>query len=137
MGSGIEVKVDVKGIDALIRDEPKRVDAWLRGVAITMVGDIKTSFNSGPGGRTYKRGTRYHIASSPFNPPNSDTGALVGGIRQKSAGNLAYKIVASGIAADLLEFGTAKMQPRPYMRPVFNAWRDKIEADAAKELDLE
>lgn len=61
----------------------------------------------------------------------------MGGIRQESAGNLAYKIVASGIAADLLEFGTAKMQPRPYMRPVFNAWRDKIEADAAKELDLE
>lgn len=133
----LDIRVNTKGLDDLIREEPKRVDAWLRGVAIQMVGDIKTSFNSGPAGRTYKRGTRYHIASRPYNAPNTDTGALIGSIRHEAAGDLAYRIVAGGVAAEYLEYGTAKMQPRPYMRPVFNAWRDKIEADAAKELDLE
>jgi hypothetical protein len=135
----LEVKVDVSGLQRVIANEPKRVDAWLRGVAITMVGDIKLSFNTGPAGRSYKRGkSRYHIASSPGNPPNSDTGALVGSIRQAAAGNLTYHIQSSGDYGPLLEYGTSKMSPRKFMGPVFDDWRgSKIEDDAKKNLDLE
>lgn len=133
----LSVKVDTKGLERLIQQEPQRVDKWLRGVAETMVSDIKLSFGTGPGGRSYKRGRKYHVASSPGYAPNVDTGTLRASIRQNPAGHLTYHIVAGTDYAAYLEYGTAKMAARPYMRPVFNQWSGKIEQDAKENLDLE
>lgn len=139
----LEIKVDTKGLERIIQQEPQRVDRWLRGVASEMVSDIKLRFNTGPAGRTYdrgpnnKRGKRYHVASSPGYSPNSDTGALKASIRQTPAGHLKYHISASGIYAQYLEQGTARMAARPYMGPVFIDWQGKIEKDAKENLNLE
>ncbi len=133
----LKVKVDTKGLQDLIRTSPQKVDRWLAGVAEQMVGDIKVSFNTGPAGRSYKRGSRYHVASSPGYPPNVDTGTLRASIRQTPAGHLTRHIVAGTEYAEPIEFGTSKMAARPYMGPVFAAWQGKIEDDAKENLDLE
>lgn len=138
----LKVTVDTKGLEELIRTEPKTVDRWLRGVAETMVGDIKLSFGSGPAGRAYKRGpknkkgAKTHVASSPGYAPNVDIGTLRASIHQTRAGNLTYHIAAGTIYAEYLEYGTARMAARPYMTPVFEAWGSKIEKDAQENLDL-
>lgn len=133
----LEIKVDTKGLERIIQQEPQRVDRWLRGVASEMVSDIKLRFNSGPPGRRYKRGGKYHVASSPGESPNSDTGALKASIRHTPAGNLKYHISASGIYGPYLEYGTARMAARPFMGPVFTDWQGKIEKDAKENLNLE
>lgn len=136
--SDLKIEVDVSGLERLVKEEPQRVDRWLRGVAEQMAGDIKLRFNTGPAGRTYKRGKRLHVASSPGYSPNSDTGALKASIRKTPAGRLKYHIGASGRYAQYLEQGTTKMQPRPYIGPVFADWTgSKIEDDAKQNLDLE
>jgi len=74
-------------------------------------------------GRTYGN----HTASSAGNPPNSDTGYL--------ANNIYLVIESDGFSADVesranysehLEFGTSKMQARPFMQPALEANRKKI-----------
>lgn len=133
----LKVTVDTAGLRRLIAEEPRRVDTWLRGVAEQMVGDVKLSFGSGPGGRTYKRGRKYHVASSPGHAPNVDTGTLRASIKQQPAGHLTYRI-SDGVEYGVhLEYGTSRMAARPFMTPVFEAWNKKIEADAKQELDLE
>jgi HK97 gp10 family phage protein len=126
----LEITVDTKGIERLIQQEPQRVDAWLRGVAIMIANDVKISFNTGPAGRAYKRGRKFHVASSPGYAPNVDTGALRASVRSRPAGRLAYQISVGTSYAAYLEYGTAKMAARPFMGPVFASWAKKIEKDA-------
>jgi HK97 gp10 family phage protein len=133
----LDIKVDTSGLERIIQQEPGRVDKWLRGVAMQMVGDVKLKFNSGPRGRAYKRGKKFHIASSPGYPPNVDTGTLRATINHNPAGHLTYHITAGTNYAAYLEYGTTKMAARPFMGPVFTAWNQKIEADAKEKLDLE
>ena len=133
----LEIKVDTKGLERLIQQSPRKVDAWLRGVATQMVGDIKLSFGTGPGGRAHKRGGKWHIASRPGNPPNVDTGTLRASITMASSGHLAYRISDGVDYGRDLEYGKVRVAARPFMGPMFDAWGKKIEADAKKELNLE
>ena len=64
-------------------------------------------------------------ASEPGEPPHVRTGALRRSVRVKEASPL-YVAVAAGGAGTLvpyaaaLEFGTSKMEPRPFMIPAVN-----------------
>jgi HK97 gp10 family phage protein len=135
--SDLKITVDVSGLQRIIQQEPKRVDAWLRSVATEMVSDIKLSFNSGPKGREYKRRKKYHVASAPGHPPNVDTGTLRASIKSTPAGHLKYHISDGVHYGTFLEHGTARMAARPFMAPVFHNWEQKIERDAKENLNLE
>lgn len=80
--------------------------------------------NSGTG-RRYNRGGRVHIASSPGEYPNSDTGELVAEMRKEPSGYLA--VVWSSFCDHLkfLELGTSKMAARPVLRPTY---RDRVDS---------
>lgn len=59
-----------------------------------------------------------HVVSQPGQPPNADTHALDESIFvEKNIVKLSAKVVASDEAAIPLEFGTSKMEERPFMRP--------------------
>ena len=84
--------------------------------------------NSG-GGKTYQKykPRRTHTASAEGQPPNTDTGFLVS--------NIFLQIDPDGLGADVesradysgyLEFGTSKMEARPYLQPALEANRRKI-----------
>lgn len=73
-------------------------------------------------GRIYRRRGIEHQASAPGESPASDTGRLVNSIRTRYADDYLVGIVSASTAyAAFLEFGTSRMEPRPYMRPALAA----------------
>lgn len=89
-----------------------------------------------------RRETRYNptrevIVSRPGDAPNTDTGFLKlrsGAEMQGSNKSVAY---SSAEYAEHLELGTAKMAPRPALRPAFNETLDAVKAlfeEAVKKL---
>ena len=69
---------------------------------------------------------RKHRASAPGEAPASDTGRLAGAIRADIEGRQA-EVVADTEYAAWLEFGTMKIQPRPFMVPAMEKERPKWE----------
>ncbi|MEM6280590.1 MAG: hypothetical protein AAF787_00235 [Chloroflexota bacterium] len=129
-------RLDKRKLEQMIRSQPSKTDAWLRGVALTMEGNIKQSMLDSPAsGATYSRGEgRTHTASSPGNAPRPDMGALINSIRMEKVGRLHYEIrdgVEYGIA---LEDGTTRIAARPFMRPEFERQRLNLANDAKKHL---
>lgn len=70
-----------------------------------------------------------HVPSAPGEPPNLETGVLTAGVTARSTGPL--KAVAESAAphAVPLEWGTSKMEERPYMRPAAKTVRASFTAD--------
>lgn len=87
-------------------------------------------------GRIYARRGVEHQASAPGEPPASDTGALVRSIRTDYARIEAGvgSVVASAAHAPALEYGTERMEPRPFMRPAVARARDAVVRMVADEI---
>lgn len=89
-------------------------------------------------GLIYTRRGITHQASAPGEPPASDTGNLVQNITiEIDAQNLKATITSNAEYADALEFGTAKMEPRPYMRVGLENKADEVRAAVEEEIRLE
>ena len=116
----------------LARKMPGRLDEFGRKSTMQMTTEVQTSFGSGPGGQMYGN----HIASSPGNPPNVDTGALRASIGWRALGGFRYMIFDGVIYGAYLEFGTSRMAARPFMSPVFERWWRRDLADAARRAGL-
>ena len=132
-----EVRIDTRKMQNIIRNQPERADAWLRGVANEILGDIVLSFNTSPPGRSYTRGETTHVASQPGYPPNVDTGTLRASMGVRRLKQLRYEIhdgVEYGIH---LELGTERMAARPFFGPVFDDWQRKIQRDAEQNLGID
>lgn len=115
--------LDTEILDGLIAASPERIDQFLRSTSESITNDIKLSFNSSPPGRVYVRGTISHTASQPGYPPNIDTGALIGSMHWEKVGELTYQVMDGVLYGLHLEEGTSTIQPRPFVQPVFAAWR--------------
>lgn len=78
---------------------------------------IRAGAISGPG----------HIPSSPGEPPNADTHNLDLGIdvRINKAASTVYVVSRAHYSA-ALEFGTSRIEPRPFMRPALRRNRNRI-----------
>lgn len=131
-----DVRIDVRGIDDVLRTEPGRVADWMDAVAEEMTGDVKESFGTGPPGREYRRGDKWHVASQPGYPPNVDKGALRASIRWERINEFTRRIMDGVEYGIELEDGIG-MEARPFMGPVFYDWRRKIETHAGRHLRIE
>ncbi len=60
---------------------------------------------------------RFHVPSLPGEPPSNDTSHLKGNIRVALVEPLRVQVTSEASYASALEFGTSKMQARPYMFP--------------------
>lgn len=58
-----------------------------------------------------------HVPSAPGEPPNNDTGVLARNIETVQVQPLKVEVSSNAPYASALEFGTSKMQARPYMGP--------------------
>lgn len=139
MASGIEVKVDTKGLEKALREDPQKVGRWLDGFTEDTVGRIKLSFNTSPSGRVYKRGTRTHTASVAGSPPNIDLGTLTNSITWEPTGELERTIYVGAEHGEYLEDGAEDigLAARPFMGPAFDDAQNRIEEDAAANLGLD
>ena len=86
-------------------------------------------------GRVYQRRGVTHQASAPGQAPATDTGKLLNSIsvipdipRVQARVNAAAKYAAA------LEFGTQRIEPRPFMRPALASNRAQIERTIAAEI---
>lgn len=86
-------------------------------------------------GRIYRRRGIEHKASAPGEAPASDTGRLANSIDTSYEDRGLTGIVhVRAEYAPFLEFGTIKMEPRPFMRPALDSQREQLNANIADEL---
>ena len=94
----------------------------IRGEAIK---SIQTGSKSGIVYQKYNP-RREHRASAPGESPASDTGNLVSKIKVKQKTKNRVWVESNADYSAYLEYGTSKMQPRPYMLPAFEKSREPI-----------
>lgn len=70
-------------------------------------------------------GGKNHVPSAPGEPPNADTGFLDRSINAEKTGDLTAIAAANASYAAPLEFGTSKMEARPFMAPAAEKIRPK------------
>lgn len=80
-------------------------------------------------------GGRNHVASSPGEAPNNDTGILMRNIEAVRTGRVSAEVRSQAPYAAFLEFGTSKMAERPYMRPARDRMLPKVRARLAEQID--
>ena len=120
--SGFSFRVEQNDLPRIARELPGILDKILRGVATDMVSDIKLSFGSSP--------------ASPGGPPGVDTGTLRASIKWKKQGKLSYIIHDGVLYGIMLEFATARRKYAfPFMRPVFEEWRQHKLIPAFKDIE--
>jgi HK97 gp10 family phage protein len=68
-----------------------------------------------------------HVPSRPGEPPNRDTGVLQGHLENQLVKDLVAEVSSNAPYAAALEFGTSKMEARPYMRPARDKEAPRIE----------
>jgi HK97 gp10 family phage protein len=128
---GVKVirKPSYKTIEGAYRKAAEQIIAsGLQDTMNTAKQSIQT--NSG-GGRTYEKYNpkRTHTASSAGNPPNTDTGFLVSNIHVVlDIDGLGGSVESRADYSGFLEFGTSKMQARPYLQPALEQNKPKIRA---------
>lgn len=61
-----------------------------------------------------------HVASLPGEPPNNNLGTLKGNIETVQESPTRVVVSSNAPYAAALEFGTSRMQARPYMAPALN-----------------
>ena len=69
---------------------------------------------------------RTHRASAPGEAPASDTGNLVSKITVKQKSKNITNVESNANYSAFLEYGTSKMQPRPFMLPAFEKSKKPI-----------
>jgi HK97 gp10 family phage protein len=92
---------------AVRREVGKAVVEAAELVAAEAVASISADWISGPD----------HVPSNPGEPPNADTGRLHRAINVVRRGELSADVVSAAPYAADLEFGTARVAARPYLRP--------------------
>ena len=119
-----------------------RMTTLLQSAGQTIRGNAVKLIQVQSPGAPYKRykPARTGFASPPGSPPNTDTGKLVKDIQVRT---LNAKTITIGTSAEgaphgkLLEYGTSKMEKRPWLDPAWNLSKDIIGEKAKKQgLDL-
>jgi HK97 gp10 family phage protein len=137
-------------IDRKLKEMAKEVDQTLRSQLIAagklVEGEAKRLIAQQSTGRTVTRkqpsGNEYeHVASSPGDAPNTDTGKLIQSIQTEIQGDTAY-VGTNVVYAKWLEFGTkgktgeTKMEARPFLTPAFYNKLPIINKTMGKEIKL-
>jgi len=71
-------------------------------------------------------GGKFHVVSNPGEPPNADTGTLDRQIETAQINPLKVEVSSNAPYAAALEFGTSKMEARPYMAVAARMERDNV-----------
>lgn len=126
MTDGLVMNVDTRKLEDVINSLPGKAEDLLAAIANEMVVDITEGMrNSSPTGITYTRRGVSHTSSETGNPPRPDTGDLMGSITHRATATLEQTIHDQVEYGKWLELGTEFMEARPFMKPVFEQWRNR------------
>jgi HK97 gp10 family phage protein len=113
----------IKNLQKYGNDKDKKVQEVIDLTAQLVRTDAIKSMQSSPAsGRSYKRRSILHTASSSPNPPRVDQGDLVKSIKAL-VGRLEAFVGTNQKYGPHLEFGTQNMKPRPWLFPAFERQR--------------
>ena len=97
---------------------------------------VKKRIQRGPKtGRVYVRGNVTHQASAPGESPATDTGTLASSVYFEQKSKLSSTIGSRLAYAYYLEYGTARIKPRPAWIPETEVGQKKLNARVRKTLD--
>ena len=140
----MEVSIQVKGLKqalSALRRLEKNMEQPFRevvmGGAQLIRGEAIKSIQTGAkSGRIYEKYNprRTHRASAPGQAPASDTGNLVSKIIVKQKSKNVTQVESGADYSKFLEYGTSKMEPRPFMFPAFEKSRQPIEQAVFKRV---
>lgn len=114
-------------------------NAIMRGLLIT-ANDIRDSavdsiVSGVKSGLVYNRRGTLHVASAPGEPPAADIGNLHNSITVRPhPQTLTVHVNAGAKYAAALEYGTVRMEPRPYLRPAMMRFARLIDERVALEV---
>jgi HK97 gp10 family phage protein len=142
----MKVSMEITGAEQLSKElqsfginAKKELQRIVAGAALNIQAEIKRSIQQSPGtGRIYEKyqPRRTHKASSPGNPPRTDTGRLVNSITIQQSDDKLSAVVYSPVKYALyLEFGTTQTEARPFFGPALLKERPKFEAALDKIVD--
>ena len=142
MTIAMTIALDTSGLISKLRkmtnETPKEAKQAISDVSFKVEGDAKYAIQTGGRtGRIYKRGTKTHQASAGGEFPKTDTGELVSNITSEFSSMGLEVTVGSRRSAPhgfMLEFGTSKMAPRPWLMPTIYSNRDYINKRFEKSL---
>lgn len=133
----------VKNADRLIRklrqipvEARKGIGSALARGVVKLDAHAKERIQGGSrSGRTYRRRSVTHQSSAPGEFPKTDTGQLVSSLFFRVGADKLSAVWGTALAyGKYLEFGTSTMLSRPWMRPTFQAKREEITRDVAREV---
>lgn len=116
-------------IPQLTADMKRRASLLVRATALNVQAHAQASMSGSKRGRQYRR----HQASAPGEAPAIDTGTLFNSITVEVAGELSAAVGTNVEHGLHTEFGTSRMEPRPWLAPAMEAVAPEFEA-GLKEL---
>lgn len=125
--TGIEKALEA--MDKVKEDLEKNVDEVLVGGGQLIRGEAVRSIQQGSKtGRIYQKYNprRTHRASAPGQAPASDTGNLVSKIIVALKDKDHTEVQSNAHYSAYLEYGTSKMEPRPFLLPAFEKSKKPI-----------
>lgn len=107
----------------------------LRGTEQVLATAVKSIHNAPKTGHIYKRRGVVHQASAPGEAPATDTGRLAqSGRTEYDRKKILGRVIFSTNYARALEYGTQKIEPRPYARPALAVNKDFIQQAVKEEI---
>ena len=131
------IKKALKQLKTLQKDLEPDFQEIVKGGAQLIRGEAIKSIQSGAkSGIVYEKYNprRTHRASAPGEAPASDTGNLVSKIIVRQDGKDKTNVESNAHYSAYLEYGTSKMEPRPFMFPAFEKSRKPIEQAVFKRV---
>jgi len=121
-----KVLSQLKNLDKQLEPDFQEI---VKGGAQLIRGEAVKSIQSGAkSGIVYEKYNprRTHRASAPGQAPASDTGNLVSKIKVRQKNKDTVEVESGANYSAFLEYGTSKMQPRPFMLPAFEKSKKPI-----------
>lgn len=115
MSKDTTVVLDLRKLQQLERKLPGSVNKLNRELAFELEADIKTHFSSSS-------------PSAPGQPPGIDTGNLRNSIQVRPYMGAIWRVWVDAAYGKPLEYGTARMAARPFVRPAVMRVRKLIPA---------
>jgi len=130
---GMTVEVKTAGADKLAR-RMNDADALVGTFALQIEANAKAAIQTGgKSGRTYRRGKKgVHTASAPGEAPATDTGQLVNSIQSQREGRASWAVNVLDPKGRMLETGTRRILPRPFLKPALEKVRKPFYAAVRK-----
>lgn len=114
-------RAHIRRLQALAAESEREVSAALFAAGELIQTEAQRSITAGA------VSGKGHVASSPGEAPNNDTGVLANNIETTQPAKLRVRVTSSAGYSAALEFGTSRMAARPFMRPARDKKKDEAQ----------